>query len=217
MTTEWWDTHSAEVAPPVTRAPIVPNDPPPEPVNAEEPSSVPAEGQGRKRAVQVVGGIAGVIVIGVLALGSMPDGDKGKAAASASVSAGPVEDLPAAGALPQGGRPAGGRQTQGTQPAGPAAIEQTVQLTATPSGKGRVGAIMKISISNGTDEPLTVLASLVKGDGRSAVVGEGTLAPGSRIIQPGETAEGTVEFSAARAPHQVSLFDLSGNLVAASN
>jgi hypothetical protein len=58
---------------------------------------------------------------------------------------------------------------------------------------------------------------MVKGDGHSAIVGEGTLAPGSRTVQPGETVTGTVEFSTAAAPHQVALLDLSGNVVAASD
>ncbi|MFE0472467.1 hypothetical protein ACFW2V_12720 [Streptomyces sp. NPDC058947] len=73
-----------------------------------------------------------------------------------------------------------------------------------------------MTIRNNTDEPFTALATLVQGDGRPAVVGEGTLAPGARVVNPGETVEGTVEFSVGVTPRQVTLWDLSGNLVAAS-
>lgn len=91
-----------------------------------------------------------------------------------------------------------------------------ITLEVHPSGKGRVGAIVDVTIHNNTDRSLTVLATLMKGDGRPAVVGEGTLAPGSRAVEPGETVEGTLEFASTKAPSQVALFDLSGNLLAAS-
>jgi hypothetical protein len=90
-------------------------------------------------------------------------------------------------------------------------------LSAAPVGKGQVGVVMKVTIRNSTDEQVTVLATMVKGDGRPAIVGEGTLAPGLRTIEPGEVVEGTVEFSTNTAPHQVALLDLSGDLVAASD
>lgn len=75
---------------------------------------------------------------------------------------------------------------------------------------------MEVTITNSTEEAMVVMSSMVKGDGRSAVIGEGTLAPGSRRIEPGETATGTVEFAAKKAPIQIALMDLSGNVVAAS-
>ncbi|MCP9209680.1 hypothetical protein [Streptomyces cucumeris] len=74
--------------------------------------------------------------------------------------------------------------------------------------------VMKVKIHNGSDEALTVLATLIKGDGRSAIAGEGTLAPGARGVEPGETVEGTVEFSSGVAPRQIVLLDLSGDVVA---
>ena len=89
-------------------------------------------------------------------------------------------------------------------------------MTAVPDGTGSVGAIVKLTIRNGTDETVVVMSSMVKGDSRPAVIGEGTLAPGSRRIEPGETATGTVEFAAKKAPSQVILTDLGGNVVAAS-
>jgi hypothetical protein len=89
-----------------------------------------------------------------------------------------------------------------------------VTLSATPSGSGSVGAIVKLTVVNNTDEAVVVMSSMVKGDGRPAVIGEGTLAPGSRRVEPGETA--TVEFATKKAPAQVALVDLSGNVVAAS-
>jgi hypothetical protein len=96
------------------------------------------------------------------------------------------------------------------------AAEKVATITATSSGKGQIGAVVEVSIHNGTDDTLTVMPSLVKGDGRPAVIGEGTLAPGILRIEPGATGRGTVEFASGKAPSQIALVDLAGNVVAAS-
>jgi hypothetical protein len=76
---------------------------------------------------------------------------------------------------------------------------------------------MKISIRNNTDKPVTVMNSIIKGDGKSSIVGLGTLAPNkSRTVQPNEEVEGTVEFATDTPPQQVALCDLWGNVVAVS-
>lgn len=173
-------------------------------------------------AVKVMGGVVGAMAVGALIFNASSGGG-GEQNPSAVASSEQGEELPPAGdAIQDGDLPAAGggpqpsrqeeepvRQTK--QPA-----RRGVTLTASPSGKGSVGAIVKISVRNDTEKPLTLMATLVRGDGRSGIVGEGTLAPGSRVVEPGGTAEGTVEFSAATAPHQVALVDLSGNIVALS-
>jgi hypothetical protein len=91
-----------------------------------------------------------------------------------------------------------------------------VTLTAVPAGRGEVGVLVEVTIRNDTEDAMTIMPSMMKGDGNSAMVGEGTLAPGSRRIEPGETVAGTIEFAAGEAPAQIVLTDLSGNVVAAS-
>lgn len=115
--------------------------------------------------------------------------------------------------------PAGSGPTELPQDAGTTLVApspRVVTLSAESSGKGRVGIVVKVSIYNGTEDRVTLLANFVKGDGRPALVGEGTLAPSSRVIEPGQTVEGTVEFAMGTMPQQVILVGLSGEIVAAS-
>lgn len=177
-------------------------------------------------AVKVVGGAAGALIVGLFALNALSDGGGEKAEQPVAASAGQSDELPPAGGgapqgdlLPAGGGPAQAPQDNAKSDQDPRAeqVPREVTLTASPAGRGRVGSVMEISIRNNTGKPLTVMATLVRGDGRSGVVGEGTLAPGSRVVEPGQTAQGTVEFSSSTTPHQVALVDLSGNVVAASN
>jgi hypothetical protein len=169
--------------------------------------------------MKVVGAAAGVVVAGILVAQGISGAGGNSEKPPASVSASQGEDLPAAGGGPENALPAagGGQPSTKLEQQSPSPAPKVVTLKAAPSGKGRVGAMVSVTIHNGTDEPVTVLATMMKGDGRPAIVGEGTLAPGSRTVQPGETVTGTVEFSTAAAPHQVALLDWSGNIVAASN
>lgn len=172
----------------------------------EEPSPAP-----RSKGKKIAAGVAGAVVVGVLAVNGVSgngSGIKGSSPVSAEWTPGASAagaDLPAAG-----GGPA--EATRDQAPAAP--VKKEVTLTATPSGKGRIGAVVTIAVHNGTDRPVMVLASLVKGDDRPAVVGEGTLSPGSRVIAPGDTAEGTVEFPVEAAPSRIALVDLRGNIIA---
>lgn len=232
MATDWWSVKSADdseypapapVPDGIPEPPAPPVTPPaPEPKEPEKPEREEgAPRSSRSKAVKVVGGAAGAIIAGILVLNAIPGGGgsgDGKPVTSASARQG-GGDLPAAGGGPKDVLPAtdGSSQSQAQQDSPASAAPKVVTLTAKPFGKGRVGAVMKVTIHNGTDETVTVLATMMKGDGRPAVVGEGTLAPGSRTLQPGQTATGTVEFSTAVAPHQVALLDLSGNVMAASS
>jgi hypothetical protein len=192
---------------------------PPEPVHEadEEASSKRARGM----AVKVMGGVVGAMAVGALIFNASSGGGEQNPSTVASAEQG--EELPpAGGAIQDGDLPAAGggpqspRQEEGPVRQTQQPVHHGVTLSASPHGKGSVGAVVKISVRNDTEKPLTLMATLVRGDGRSGIVGEGTLAPGSRVVEPGGTAEGTVEFSAATAPHQVALVDLSGNIVALS-
>lgn len=224
MTTDWWNTAQSSgerpegptqaTAPIPTPAPERPASPPPAPESEDE----GGEGASNGKAMKVMGLAVGAVVAGLVILNSTSGGDEPDRKASSSASA-PAEagDLPAAGSLPQGGTtPVASDEPSARQSDSEPAPAPKVTLDAVPSGTGRVGAVVKVTIHNGTADPVTVLSSMVKGDGRPAVVGEGTLAPGSRSIQPGETATGTVEFSSKAAPEQIALLDLSGNVVAVS-
>lgn len=234
MTTDWWNTQTPttgeDTGRPAGEEPSRQRSEPPVhplPTPNEPGNSGPEGGQtSQSKAKKVVGGVAVAVVAGALLFGSCGKGGEGDATAPQATTmtesevdgffppAGdgdPEADLPAAGGSPQGEV---SRETV-RQPEQQAA--STVTITAEPSGKGRIGSVVTVTIRNGTSSPLTVLASLVKGDGRPAVVGEGTLAPGSRVVQPGESTQGTVEFASAQAPNQVALVDLSGNLIAMSN
>lgn len=236
MTTDWWNAEPAKE--PASGLPCpTPTPTSPEPPNGGTPSPSGPEGseeregpqsgpsRAQRRAAKILGVAAGAVIAGTFILGSASGEEEGPKGASAPVAVEQEGDLPpAGGTFPQGNPPVaekgpatGGRGEEGAPTQEQAPARQSVTLTAVPSGeKGRVGVIVKVTIHNGTDKPLTVLATLMKGDGRSAVVGEGTLAPGSRTVEPGETVEGTVEFATSEAPRQVSLHDLSGNVVAAS-
>lgn len=216
--TDWWRTEypqaqgeSLLAVSNRTEEPTPPDPPPaaPPPVR-EEPEPTRQAGRPRGRTVRIVGGVAGIALIGALTVNATSAG--GEEESPSVTPSEQVEAFPAAGGGPEIRPPVSNSPQKGssTTPQG------GVTLTATPSGKGRVGAVMKLSIHNSTDDSLTVLATLVEGDGRPAIVGEGTLAPGSTIIEPGETAIGTVEFSSDRPPEQVVLLDLSGDVVVTS-
>jgi hypothetical protein len=138
---------------------------------------------------------------------AMPDGGDAGKAVSGQQAPSRGEYLPPAGDVPTGAAQEPGNAPQ---------AQRVVTVEASPSGSGPIGAVVELTVVNGTDETLVVMSSMVKGDGQSAVIGEGTLAPGSREIGPGETVTGTVEFAAKRQPAQVTLLDFSGNVVATS-
>lgn len=184
----------------------------PEPVPAApEPNPSLSKPDRRK---SLILGAAGAAVAGILVFAMMPDGSPEVptgAASSPEVQQG--DSLPAAG-----GGPAEGAQDREETNAAPAskAPPKTVVLSASHEGYGQVGAIVKVTITNNTENAIIVMSSMVKGDGRPAVLGEGTLAPGSRSIEPGETATGTIEFATKKPPAQIILMDIGGNVVAAS-
>jgi hypothetical protein len=131
---------------------------------------------------------------------------------SAAVPQGPTVsqggDLPPAGAGPAEAPAAPqGRVSESTD-------GKVVTLTSSPSGTGRIGAVVRVRIHNGTDGRITLLPNLLRGDDRPGIVGEGTLAPGAKVIEPGGTVEGTVEFAVGEQPEQVILTDLNGSIVA---
>lgn len=212
--TDWWSTGT----PAAEEARVEPEtswSPPPEPraapripetVSPEEPEKAPVPD--RRRGILL--GAAGAAVAGVIVFAVVPHGDSAPSGLPApSATARQEGSLPAAGA-----GPAGASQT--SQTPSRQAAPKVVTMTADPSGTGRVGAVVKVTIHNGTDNAITVMSSMMKGDDRSAVLGEGTLAPGARQVEPGETVTGTVEFAVKQAPSQVVLFDIGGNVVAAS-
>ena len=221
MTADWWNTPPT---PPEedTSAPDslrVPDAPVGLPTIAQEPDRGEqiSTSSPRVKASKIVGGVTGGIIAGVLIVQGISGGDGGNEVVPAPGSAESREGLPTAGDRPKDRLPATDGATTDNQKDQPSTTSRNVvTLTAAPSGKGRVGAVMKVSIRNNTDEPVTVLATMIKGDGRPAIAGEGTLAPNSRTVQPNEEAEGTVEFSASTAPQQVALLDLSGNVMAVS-
>lgn len=220
MTTDWWNTSSSVPdgsSEPVRTAPgwnpepapLPPAEPPEDPVQPE--SAGPGKPDRRKGLIL---GAAGAAAVGILMFSVIPhDGSGPSGTPGASVTSSQGAFPPAAGGGPTEGQ--ADREEAETVPASRAAPKK-VSLLAEPAGSGGVGAVVKVTIANGTDEEIIVMSSMVKGDGRPAVIGEGTLAPGSRTVGPGETATGTVEFASKAAPSQVVLMDIGGNVVAAS-
>ena len=166
----------------------------------------PQQKPDRRKAL--IAGAAGAAVAGILVFAVMPEGSAGGTPGPAASPVSTQEGfLPAAGS-----GPSEAARDRSEDPAIKA--PKLVTVTAAPSGTGSVGAIVELTIHNGTDEVVVVMSSMVKGDGRPAVIGEGTLAPGSRKIEPGETVSGTVEFAAKKEPLQILLMGLDGSVVA---
>lgn len=217
--TDWWSTsapgdreESARPEPAVGWNPE-PVRPPVAPVSTSSVLAEEPEPQKPDRRKGILLSAAGAAAVGILVFTTIPHGGDSPAdTPGASSSASQEGFLP-----PAGGGPAEGAtdRAEGSS-APPARKPKEVVLAATPEGSGQVGAVVKITITNNTDEAVVVMSSMVKGDGRPAVIGEGTLAPGSRRIEPGEIATGTVEFATKRAPVQIALMDIGGNVVASS-
>lgn len=210
--TDWWSVQPQESEQEArSQTSVRDSEPEPEGVAAGE---EPQPGiEPRRKAKKLACGAAGAIVVGLLAVSGVSGGSesKGPEPASAKWVQSPAvayEGLPAAG---------GGPAEAAENAPSVAPVKREVTLTAAPAGRGRVGAVVAVSVHNGTDSPVMVLASLVKGDGHPGVVGEGTLSPGSRVIAPGDTAEGSIEFPVDAAPSQVVLVDLKGNIIAKEN
>lgn len=183
----------------------------------EEPSAKAEVSETEKpdRRRSLIIGAVGAALVGIVVFAAMPDGGPDGNPAVVEATTSPETFLPPAGGMPSGAAdevPMSSEESR--KPAAPA--EGVVALLAEPAGKGDTGALVKVTIRNGTDDAVVVMSSMMRGDGRSAMVGEGTLAPGSRKIGPGETATGTVEFVAKKPPSQVVLMDLSGKVVATS-
>lgn len=217
--TDWWNTSAPRQGGEPSRVePAIGWDPEPEPVAPPLPPAPPTQEEepqpqkpDRRRGLLL--GAAGAAAVGILVFTVMPHGGNSPAGSPTGSSSASREGfLPAAGGGPSEGAQDRAEASSAPTPEAP----KTVVLTAVPNGSGDVGAVVKVTVVNNTDEAVVVMSSMVKGDGRPAVIGEGTLAPGSRRIEPGETATGTVEFAVKKAPGQVALVDLSGNVVAAS-
>lgn len=211
----WWTkpenaSHFTSGDAPVRRAPEVKK---PEPVQ-EEDSKPPPEKETDRRKTLIVGAV-GAVLAGLVIFTVMPDGDTARNPGPVASELNPEDFPPPAGEAPQ--EAAGEVPLTGEGPAEAAApVERSVRLTTSPAGRGDTGALVKVTIQNDTESTVTVMSSLLQGDGRSAMVGEGTLAPGSRRIDPGETVQGTVEFVTSKPPTQIVLTDLSGEVVASS-
>lgn len=219
--TDWWNTEPRQSAEGHTAVPVAIGwDPEPEPaapVRSEEPSAPEESGEKKPdRRKGILLGAAGAAVAGILVFAVMPDGGAGASAGTTgpSVVSGQDGGLPAAGGGP-GGAAGGTPEESPTRTS--VQKPKMVTLSATPAGVGQIGAIVKVTVTNNTDSAVIIMPSMVKGDGRAAVVGEGTLAPGSREVQPGETVTGTVEFASQKTPGQIALMDLGGDVVAASD
>lgn len=209
--TDWWSTDQAEPrAESVRTAPEPEWDPKPQPSAGPEPETEtpPAPPLDRRR--KLILSAAGAAVVGVVLFATVPHGGSSPSGLPGiSVTAPQGDGLPSAGGGPDAGSVA-------PQESNTPTAAKVVTMAVAPSGTGRVGAVVKVTIYNGTDDAITVMSSMMKGDDRSAVLGEGTLAPGARAVQPGETVTGTVEFATKQPPAQVVLFDIGGNVVAAS-
>lgn len=213
---EWWQLPREKAAAPAPPPPVAPpSNPHPVPPRKVEPDEGTPERGKPDRRKSLILGAAGAALTGVILFAAMPDEGLGVHAGTAKPSVDAEAFLPPAGTAPQeavteDGFAPGAGATESVTPSG------VVTLFAEPAGRGRTGALVKVTIRNDTPETVTVMPSMMQGDGRSAMVGEGTLAPGSRQVEPGETVEGTVEFASKGSPSQVVLLDLSGGVVAAS-
>lgn len=221
---EWWNLPKDEAgeteprkAVPVEQAkPVRPSEP------TEESKTTEAEEKAKsdRRQTLFVGAV-GAVLVGAVLLIALPDGDNKKDPAPVASVLDPADFPPPAGEVPREAAAdevplTGDKEKEPVKPV-EETVEEAVLLTAVPAGQGDTGALVKVTISNNTESTITVMSSMMQGDGRSAMVGEGTLAPGSRRIDPGETAEGTVEFVTKKPPQQIVLTDLSGGIVASSS
>lgn len=206
--TDWWSTAGAEpqgerITPQRKRFEEVPVT---QPVPQEEEEAVARTPRSR-RGKSLALGAAGVALAGAALFMAMPDGGDAGKAVSGQQAPSQGEYLPPAGDVP----------TEAAQEPGSASqAPQVVTVEVLSSKPGPIGVVVELAITNGTGEAMVVMSSMVKGDGQSAVIGEGTLAPGSREVVPGGTVTGTVEFAAKKQPAQVVLLDFSGNVVAVS-
>ncbi|MGW2082899.1 hypothetical protein ACWCOW_39425 [Streptomyces sp. NPDC001939] len=198
--------------------PARPPAPPLPPSGDREPDGGPDAGShARSKAKKVMGAVAVVIVAGILTVNAVSGDDKGDEGKQAAASA-PAEQggaLPAAGAGPTD-LPAAGNGPAWKKPS--VAPQGKVTLIVKSSGKAdQIGSFVELTVRNDTRKPVTLLGSLFRGDGHQALIGEGTLISGSRVIQPGETAQGTVEFLSSAVPQQVALLDEAGGVVAVAD
>lgn len=214
---EWWQNPGGgtSVVEPRKETPlepevhVVPDSEKPD--SAEEVIDEKSKKPDRRRSIII--GAAGAALAGIVLLTAMPD-DTSTPPPGVTTTMAPDTFLPPAGGNPR-------ESTEDPIAAGPTgeeamAVANIVTLTAKSAGQGETGALMNVVIRNDTDSTITVMSSMMRGDNRSAMVGEGTLAPGARTVEPGETAEGTIEFSTKKPPSQIVLLDLSGGVVAAN-
>lgn len=202
--TDWWrqDTPDAE-----SERPAEPwHDP--EPMPPAPPVAEAAAGKKRSRKGLVITAVAAVAVAGTL-WAVAPDSPV-EPKAGPQEAGQPQELFPAAGGGPQEAASVDAREGVTADEKAPGRIE----MTRRNAGTGRTGILVELTVRNGTDKPVTVTANLFMADGRTGMVGEGTLAPGSRIIPPGGEVTGTVEFAGRQKAAQVVLADFEGLVLA---
>lgn len=231
MSTDWWSVRPSNSGPSDPElsdleplGPVEPERPSVPPLQAprvtsgeRDPDQPEPENRARNKAVKVMGSVAVAIIAGILTVNAVSGDDKGDEGKQASASA-PAEQggaLPAAGAGPTDLPAAGNGPAQEETAAAPVG---KVTLIVKSSGKAdQIGSFVEMVIRNDTGKPVTLLGSLFRGDGHQALVGEGTLISGSRVLQPGESADGTVEFLSNTVPHQVALLNEAGGVVAVAD
>lgn len=208
--TDWWrqDTPDADGERPAEPR-LDPEPIPPAPLTPPAPPvAEAAAGQKRSRKGLIITAVAAVAVAGTL-WAVAPD-SPAEPKAGPQETGQPQELFPAAGGGPQEASSVDAREGVTADEKAPGRIE----MTRRDAGTGRTGILVELTIRNGTDKQVTVTANLFMADGRTGMVGEGTLAPGSRIIPPGSEVTGTVEFAGRQKAAQVVLADFEGLVLA---
>lgn len=204
MSQDWWSAAADEREPggpqkfqEIHLEPVTPALPEPEPEEEQDEPTDRRRGLAAGAALTAVAGIAVYLM--------MPNAEKPQEDRPSTPVASRSSFLPAAG----GGPSSAPRVTPSRT------VLNQVTVLVKPSGKGNAGWSMSVSVINGTQENLTFSASMMRSnEGYPGIIGEGTLAPGARTVEPGGVARGTVEFSGSLPPLGVSLLSLSGNVVA---
>lgn len=218
MTESWWqreksdDVMWGEPIPARTDSAMPPGSPEnPDPPPATPRGHVAERVSGKKRVLRVSTGVATVALVGaILVNATTSDGETSRAPKPGS-SAQEVLPISEKGDL----FPAAGGDRDSREPIKPDLPVMTgVALFSKVVGSGQTGVLIEMTIENNTDATIMLMSSMFKADGRSGMVGEGTLAPGSRTLGTGEVVTGTVEFAADGLPAQIVLLAIDGRAIA---
>lgn len=204
--TDWWREENDPQDAPLAQAPGWTAE---EPVTAEPQQELPVDPvevpRSRKKGA-VIAAVAVVAVAGGFWLTSS-DGEPRPTAEAPAVQ--PGELFPAAG-----GGPTEAASVDAERGVPSAVAVEGVALRKGDGKAGRTGVLVELTVTNRTNRPLILSANLFVGDGRTGMVGEGTLAPGSRTVPPGGEAKGTVEFAGLKSVTQIVLSDFQGLILA---